>query len=64
MFDQTSKAARDIYVVYGEGAIAERTARDWYVKFKIGNSVLKSAPRSGRSVEFDEEPLNQLLHDN
>ncbi|KOC58661.1 Histone-lysine N-methyltransferase SETMAR [Habropoda laboriosa] len=47
-----------------EGAIAERTARDWYAKFKNGNFDLKDAPRSGRPVEFDEERLNQLLHEN
>ncbi|KOC66072.1 hypothetical protein WH47_01445 [Habropoda laboriosa] len=32
-----AKAARDICAMYGEGAIAERTARDWYAKFKNGN---------------------------
>ena len=50
--------------MYGEGAIAERTARDWYAKFKNGNFYFKDAPRSGRPVEFDEERLNQLLHEN
>ncbi|KOC64196.1 Histone-lysine N-methyltransferase SETMAR [Habropoda laboriosa] len=61
---KAAKAARDICAVYGEGAIAERTARDWYAKFKNGNFDLKDAPRSGRPVEFDEERLNQLLHVN
>ena len=59
---KAAKAARDICAVYGEGAIAERTARDWYANFKNGNFDLKDAPRSGRPVEFDEERLNQLLH--
>ena len=43
-FNQGSKAAkvaRDICAVYGEGAIAERTARDWYAKFKNGNFDLR-----------------------
>ena len=61
---KSAKAAGDICAVYGEGAIAERTARDWYAKFKNGNFDLKDAPRSGRPVEFDEERLNQLLHEN
>ena len=52
------------FVLCGKGAIAERTARDWYAKFKNGNFDLKHAPRSGRSIEFDEERLNQLLHEN
>ena len=29
-----SKATHDICAVYGENAIAERTAHDWYAKFK------------------------------
>ena len=61
---KTAKAARNICSVYGEGAIAEGTVRDWYAKFKNGNFDLKDAPRSGRPVEFDEERLNQLLHEN
>ena len=52
---KAAKAARDICAVYGEGAIAERTARDWYAKFENGNFDLKDAPRSGCPVEFDEE---------
>ena len=53
-----------VRTVYREGAIAERTACDWYAKFKNGNFDLKDAPRSGPSVEFDKERLNQLLHEN
>ncbi|KOC60645.1 hypothetical protein WH47_07725 [Habropoda laboriosa] len=34
---KAAKAARDICAVYGEGVIAERTARDWYAKLKNGN---------------------------
>ncbi|KAK6742144.1 hypothetical protein RB195_009797 [Necator americanus] len=59
-----TKAARDICALYGDGAIAERTARDWYATFKNGVFDLKDAPRSGRPVELDEERLNQLLHEN
>ncbi|XP_029645463.1 uncharacterized protein LOC115219439 [Octopus sinensis] len=58
---KAAKAARDVYAVYGEGAIAERTAFDWYAMFKNGNFDLKAASHSGRRVEFDEERLNQLL---
>lgn len=31
---KAAKAARDVCAVYEEGVIAERIARDWYVKFK------------------------------
>ena len=67
MFNQGSKAAkaaRDICAVYGEGAIAERTACGWYAKFKNENFDFKVAPCSGRPIEFDKEQLNQLLHQN
>ena len=47
--------------MYGEGAIAKRTARDWYAKFKNGNIGLKDETRSGRQVELDEERINQRL---
>ena len=33
-----------ICAVYGQGAITERTASDWFDKFKNGNSYLKVAP--------------------
>ena len=60
---KVQKAAREICAVYGKGAIAERTARYWFAKFKSGNFDLKDASRSGRPSEFDEERLNQLLHE-
>ncbi|KAG8237312.1 hypothetical protein J437_LFUL017496, partial [Ladona fulva] len=61
---KAAEASHNICAVYGVGAIAERTARDWYAKFKKGNFDLKDAPCYGRPVEFDEERLNQLLHKN
>ena len=60
---KATEAAREICAVYGEGAIAERTARYWFAKFKSGNFDLKDASCSGRPSEFDEERLNQLLHE-
>ncbi|GFS55127.1 histone-lysine N-methyltransferase SETMAR [Nephila pilipes] len=59
---KAAKAARDICIVCGEGAIAERTARDWYAKFKFGNFHLKDAPLSVPPMEYFEVRLNQLLH--
>ncbi|KAL4719047.1 hypothetical protein ACJJTC_014046 [Scirpophaga incertulas] len=60
---KATEAAREICAVYGEGAIAERTARYWFAKFKSGNFDLKDASRSGRPSEFDEVRLDQLLHE-
>ncbi|KAK6748325.1 hypothetical protein RB195_001133 [Necator americanus] len=58
-----TRAARDICALYGDGATAEGTSRNWYAKFKNGIFDLKDAPRSGRVVELDEERLNQLLRE-
>ena len=60
---KATEAAREICAVYGKGAIAERTAQYWFAKFKRGNFDLKDASHSGRPSEFDEERLNQLLHE-
>ena len=49
--------------MHEEGAIAERTTRDWYARLKNENFDLKDADPSGSPVEFDEERLNQHLHD-
>lgn len=60
---KAAEAAREICAVYGEDAISERTARNWYTKFKSGIFDLSDAIRSGRPTDFDEEQLNQLLHE-
>ena len=58
---KASEAAREICAVYGEDAIAERTARDWFAKFKNGNFDLEDTPRTGRPTEFDEDHLKTLV---
>lgn len=61
---KATEAAREICEVYGEEAMPVRTAQYWFKRFKDGNFDIKDAARSGRPVEFDEERLNQLLHEN
>ena len=39
---KATEAAREICAVYGEGAIAERTARYWFAKFKSGEARFSS----------------------
>ena len=62
-YAKAAAAAREVCVVYGENAVPERTARNWFTKFKDGNFDLEDASRSGRPVEFNENRLNQLLHE-
>ncbi|KRZ66483.1 Histone-lysine N-methyltransferase SETMAR [Trichinella papuae] len=57
-----SKAARDICSVYREGAISERTAQIWFSRLKKGKFDVTDSPRSGRLVQFNEDRLNELMH--
>ena len=60
---KATEAAQEICEVYGEVMMPERTARNWFTKLKNENFNLEDATRSGRPIEFDEERLNQLLHE-
>jgi hypothetical protein len=47
-FNRGSKAAeatRNIFAVYGEDSIAERTAQKWFACFKQGNFDMSDTPR-------------------
>ena len=59
-----TEAAREICSVYGNGAMPESTARRWFSRFKNGNFYLKDRSHTGRPTVFDEDRLNQLLHEN
>ncbi|XP_065665663.1 histone-lysine N-methyltransferase SETMAR-like [Hydra vulgaris] len=61
---KAAEATRENCAVYGEGAMPESTARRWFSRFKNGNFDLKDGSHTGRPIEFDEERLNQLLHEN
>ena len=49
-----SSASCKLCKAFGEGAVSERTARNWFQKFRSGNATLEDEPRAGRSI-----PLNQ-----
>jgi len=50
------------YAIYGEGAIAERTVRKWFARFKAFN--LKDQERPGRSSTTDEDQIKTLIENN
>ena len=60
-YQKAGKVTKDICVVYGEDAIAERTVRDWFARFKSGNFDLNDPPRSERPINMDEDQLRDLL---
>ena len=58
---KASEVTKDICAVYEEDAIAERTVRDWFARFKRGNFDLNDAPRSVRPIKMDQDQLRDLL---
>ena len=57
------EAHREICAVYEDEAITERTAQNWFTKFKNGNFDLKDSARSGRPIKLNEDRLNLLLQE-
>ena len=52
-----TEAARKICEAYGEGIVSDRTARDWFAKFRAGNEDLSDKPRSGRPREVNRQAV-------
>ncbi|CAF4257720.1 unnamed protein product, partial [Rotaria sordida] len=62
--NNASAAARNICAALGEGAVTDRTCRDWFKRFREGEMSLEDRPRSGRPIEYDIERLKVLIEDN
>lgn len=58
------RAARNINAAYGEDSISRKAAYKWFARFIDGNFILEDEPRSGRPSGFDEDRLNDLIHEN
>ena len=58
------ETAEKIGSVYGEGTITDWAVRNWFVKFRSGDTSLKDEPRPGRSLDFDAEALKSLVECN
>ena len=56
-----TQAANKICAVYGEGAIAERTMRKWFARFKTGDFNLEDQERPGKSSTTDEDQIKTLI---
>ncbi|RLU19787.1 hypothetical protein DMN91_008346 [Ooceraea biroi] len=59
-----SQATNSICSVYGEGALAERTVRKWFAKFRAGDFNLKDQERSGKPSTTDDDQLKTLIENN
>ena len=58
-----AESSRRINAAFGEGTTSERSAHDWFARFRKGDESLEEAPRSGRSSEVDDDRLLQLVED-
>ncbi|EZA61570.1 Histone-lysine N-methyltransferase SETMAR [Ooceraea biroi] len=59
-----SQVTNSICSVYGEGALAERTVRKWFAKFRAGDFNLKDQERSGRPSTTDDDQIETLIENN
>jgi len=59
-----TQAANKICAVYGEGAVAERTMRKWFARFKTGDFNLEDQERPGKSSTTDEDQIKTLIENN
>lgn len=56
-----SAAARRIQQAFGEGCVAERTAREWFARFRSGDESVQDKPRSGRPSTVDNDRLRTVV---
>ena len=55
---------KKICVVYGEGAVTDRTCQRWSAKYRAIDFSLDDAPQSGRPVEVDSDQIETLIENN
>lgn len=58
---KATEATANICHTMGDGAVVDRTAQNWFKRFKEGDFDLDDKPRSGRPSEFDMEQLKELI---
>ncbi|VDP48192.1 unnamed protein product [Heligmosomoides polygyrus] len=46
---------------FGEGTVFDRTARDWFARFREGELNLQESIRSGRESDVDNDRMQQLV---
>lgn len=58
-----AEAHRLLVEAYGEGALSERTCREWFQKFKNGDFDVEDKDRSGRPKIYEDAELEELLEE-
>jgi len=59
---QAAKMPNKICAVYS--AVAERTVRKWFARFKTGDSNLEDQERPGKPSTTDEDQIKTLIENN
>ena len=64
-FFNLKKSAAEVHRLlvetYGEAALSERSCREWFQKFKNGESDIEDKERSGGSKVYEDVELKALL---
>ena len=60
----TEMQKKNIYTVYGEGAVTDQMCQKWFEKFHVEDFSLEDAPWSGRPVEVDSDQMEILIEKN
>ena len=56
-----AESSRRICAAFGQGSVCERTAQQWFHRFRSGNYSLEDEPRSGRPPVIDDEELQRAV---
>lgn len=61
MKQSAAEAHRMLANTYGEAVVSERTCREWFQRFKIGDFNIEDRHGGGRERVFDDTELKALL---
>lgn len=59
--ESAAASCRRINGAFGEGTVSDRTAREWFARFRKGEFNLQDSFRSGRESDVDNDRLRQLV---
>ena len=56
-----AEAARNITDIFGQDAVSERSACDWFNRFRNGKKDLEDEEKEGRPIELDDDALRAAV---
>jgi len=58
-----AEAHRMLIEVYGDTAPTDKSCREWFRRFKVGDFNVEDKPRSGQPKKFEDKELEALLEE-